>query len=495
MTLERIAEALGITPSPTPTPQGIQDLTQRADEAGENSLFVCIRGTRFDGHVLAKEAYGNGCRLFVAERPLELPADATVLIVPDTRRALGRLSAEFYRHPSQELSLVGITGTKGKTTTALLLRAILEQAGIPTGYIGTNGIDFLSTHRSSPNTTPDARTLQATLREMQNAGVRIVLLEVSSQAMLQHRVEGCHFDTLLFTNLYSDHIGPTEHASLAEYAACKHRLFTEFTARSAIFCSDAPGAQEMQRGCLAERILTVSTKRRADATAREILPYRTENALGVSFTYCYRREKTRITLPLLGTQNVDNALLAVTAAREFGISPTTAAAALAEVRIEGRSEVVPLENGALAVIDYAHNGESLSRLLSSLRDYSPTRLTVLFGSVGERTQMRREELGRASAAVADLAILTSDNPGSEDPDAIIDGIAKAFLGSNVPYLRIPDRREAILSAVRQAIPGEILVLAGKGHEDYQLIGREKVPFSERSILLDALSKAPVLPKS
>ena len=489
MKLDRLASVLKITLPDADAQKDIRTLTQHTREATEGSLFVCIRGARADGHLLAADAYRTGCRAFVAERELSLPSDATVLYVADTRAALGVLAVRFFGSPSLRLSLIGITGTKGKTTTALMLRTILEAAGIPTGYIGTNGIFFGDTALPSPNSTPDPITLQRSLSRMLAQGAKAAVIEVSSQGMLQNRVDGCCFDALLFTNLYPDHIGPGEHADLAEYVACKHRLFTDFPARIAVLNADAPVAKQMEKSCRAERILHTSQKHAADATAKDATPWRGERALGMQFIYrsASGAEQT-VRLPLLGTQNVENALLAMAVAEVgYGVSPATAAKALEALSIDGRSETIPLGDGAFAVIDYAHNGESLSRLLSALCVYKPSRLTVLFGSVGERTQMRRYELGRAAAEGADLAILTSDNPGTEDPDAIINEIATAFAGTDTPHVRIADRATAIHYAVEHRIPNEILVLAGKGQENYQLIGTEKVPFSDRAELLAALS--------
>lgn len=489
MKLGLLSEALGIELSHRDAVREIHRLTQRASEACEQSLFVCIRGAHHDGHAFAFDAYQQGCRAFVAERALDLPPDAILLLTENSEEALGKLASAFYGHPSRHLTLIGITGTKGKTTTALLLQKILQDASIPTGYIGTNGIQFSSVRRPSLNTTPDAITLQRTLSEMQQCGIRAVILEVSSQALLRQRVVGCHFDTVLFTNLYPDHIGPSEHLSMEDYRECKHRLFTDFSPHLAVFHADSPASREMQRGCTAKRILSVSRKVRADATASNEAPDRTAGSLGVSFDCQFHSSpRLKIHLPLVGTQNVENALLALTVAVErFGIAATAAAEALSSIRIAGRSESIPLPNGALAVIDYAHNGESLSRLLTALRSYAPSRLSVLFGSVGERTQLRRRELGEAAARMADRAILTSDNPGNEDPDNIIEEIASAFVGSNTPYVCIPDRADAIRFAASNVIPGEILVLAGKGHENYQLVGKEKIPFSEQEILKSAVT--------
>lgn len=462
----------------------IRRVTDCSSQAGGDSLFVCIRGCRSDGHAYAQDAYGRGCRAFLAEHPLTLPADAAVICVPDTRRALGALACRFYGDPSRELRVIGTTGTKGKTTTACLLARMLGQCGIPCGYIGTNGIHYGSVHLTTRNTTPDALTLQKSLRDMQHAGCRAAVVEVSSQALKQYRVEGMHFDTVLFTNLSHDHIGPDEHPDFADYAACKHRLFTDFGAKTMIYNADDPHAVEMLQGASAATRISCAMHSPADFAAREIRPVSEPGCFGLRFTLLTGRRQLPCLLPLIGQGNVTNALLAVACAvRGFGIPLRTAAGLLPEARIDGRSEVVPLPGGVVAVIDYAHNGVSLRQLLTNLREYRPARLICLFGSVGGRTALRRAELGRVAAELADFCILTSDNPGTEPPEQIIADIAQAFEGCQTPYLRIPDRAEAIQTAVRLSRAGDILVLAGKGHERYQLIGNEKIPFCERELLL------------
>ena len=463
-------------------------VTQNSADATPGSLFVCIRGSRSDGHRFAADAYRNGCRLFLAEQPLNLPPDALTVLTDNTHAALGWLACAFYGHPSHALRLVGITGTKGKTTTALLLSQILNQNGVLCGYIGTNGISFAGTVRNTQNTTPDALTLQKTLREMIEAGCRAAVLEVSSQAILLDRVAGTTFRDALFTNFSPDHIGPGEHPDLDNYFACKHRLFTDFGAETLCCNADDPRAEEMVAGTSASRVISVSLEANAAFRAVDIKPICREGFFGQTMTVLHGSERTGLTLPLIGKANACDALLALAVAREsFGIPTADAARALGACQIPGRSEFFRLPNRATAVIDYAHNAASLRQLLLSLREYRPRRLICLFGSVGERTELRRTELGKVAAELADLCILTSDNPGTEPPEQIIDEIASAFEGCETPYLKIPDRSEAIRRACALLKPGDLLVLAGKGHETYQLVGKEKVPFSERKILLESVS--------
>lgn len=462
----------------------IEAVVQNPKDATACSMFVCIRGARFNGHDFAPKAYENGCRIFVASEPIKLPKDATVFSVTDTREALAKLSSALNGNPSKEIKLIGITGTKGKTTVAMLLTQVLNQSGISCGYIGTNGISYNNRLLPSQNTTPDPITLQSTLRSMANDGVKAVILEVSSQAIYQSRVIGCEFDACVFTNLSSDHVGPNEHPTFAHYTECKHRLFTDFGCKLMVANLDDPYATLMQSNTSAERTVTYSQiNEHADYVAKNVLPTLGKHGYGVSFSLHNEKDDLCCTLPMLGKFNVGNALAAVAVAKEcFAIPANKTLKILERASVDGRTETVRLASGACAVIDYAHNGTSLRQLLSALREYKPRRLICLFGSVGERSFLRRRELGDAAAQLCDLAILTSDNPGHEDPMAIIREIAASFEGTNTPYLAIPDRFDAIKEALCLAKQEDILVLAGKGHEAYQLIGDEKIPFSERDIL-------------
>lgn len=466
-------------------------ITENTARANAQSVFVCIRGAHVDGHDLAQNAYRNGCRHFVAEVPLRLPADATVITSPSTRTALAQLACKHYGEPSRRLRVIGITGTKGKTTTALLLHHILNGAGIPCGYIGTNGISVKEGQlQVTANTTPDAVTLQGALRDMVDAGCQAAVVEVSSQALKQERVFGTTFDTTIFTNLSPDHIGPTEHPDLADYAACKQKLFTDYPCQTVLCNIDDPFAGALLSATHAPHRLTCGISARADFSLTNVTPYRDGGVLGICFCVESRNAAPQVCrLPLIGQGNAYNALLAIACAAEcFGIPLSRSTTLLETVTVPGRSETICLPNGALAIIDYAHNGVSLRQLLTDLRAYTPKRLLLLIGSVGERTKLRRQEIGAVAGALADLCIFTSDNPGREDPAAIVQDIAAGARTCKIPALQIPDREEAIRQAVDRLQPNDFLVLAGKGHERYQLIGTEKCPFCEKEILLSYAQK-------
>ncbi|MBQ7320789.1 MAG: UDP-N-acetylmuramoyl-L-alanyl-D-glutamate--2,6-diaminopimelate ligase [Clostridia bacterium] len=465
----------------TNTATEVTHISNDSRQTHKDSLFVCIRGAISDGHDYATAAYANGCRLFVAARPLPLPPDATVLITENTREALHLLSAALYGHPSEQLRVVGITGTKGKTTTALMIAHILNSCGISAGYIGSNGVSYGSYHFHTVNTTPESCDIQRYLRDMVREGVRVCVMEVSSQALKLERVHGVRFDTCVFTNLSPDHISAHEHPDFEDYMACKAKLFRDYPHEHLIYNADDPLAEDVV-GASRAHALRFALHHPAEFTADRLSLMREEGKLGLTFRLFTAACEQTVTLPFPGAFSVCNALAAVAVCTVFGLNVPQIAKALETVSVSGRFEVISLDSGVTFVIDYAHNGISLRSALETLRQYRPNRLICLFGSVGGRTQMRRAELGRVAAELADLCIITSDNPDNEPPMNIIRDISAQFAGSSCPYLEIPDREEAIRHALAIAAPGDIVLLAGKGHERYQLIAGKYVPFCERDII-------------
>ena len=460
--------------------------------ATEDAIFFCLVGKTADGHGYAGSAYRNGCRIFVAERQLELPEDALCLTVPDTRVALADCSAEFYGHPERSMRLIGLTGTKGKTTTALLIRSLLENADIPTGYIGTNGVDYGRTHHQTVNSTPESAEIYRFLRYMLDEGINTCVMEISSQALWMGRTRGLIFDTVLFTNLSRDHIGGVEHPDFEHYRDSKRKLFTDYPTEAVVACADDPHVPYMTEGINAPLYL-YATEDSTDAAWRAVdMQAAVRNGrMGVTFSALRKGCPIRAGWfrPLPGIYNLQNALAALTVVCErFDVSPEAAAASLATAVVGGRFETVthPAMPDVTFVIDYAHNRASLTAVLDALADYSPRRLICLFGSVGGRTKERRRDLAEAAAHRCDLCILTSDNPGCEPPEEIISEIDAAFPPDACPRVAIPDRAEAIRYAVDIASEGDVILLAGKGHEDYQLVGVKRIPFSETDILLEAI---------
>ncbi len=445
------------------------------------SVFVCIKGAIADGHDYAQSAYDHGCRIFITDHPIPLPPDTMTMVTRDPRNALSLISSRIYGHPSRELKIVGITGTKGKTTSALMATHILNQCGIPAGYIGGNGVEFGSYHFDTVNTTPESCDIQYYLREMVKAGMRVCVMEVSSQGLKLARVKHINFDTCVFTNLSPDHISQYEHPDFEDYKACKAMLFEKFQHQHVIYNADDPLAEDVIGASRAPTI-RIAMHRPADLMADNIVLMREMGKLGLQFTLHSYEGRYTATLPFPGVFSVYNAMIATAICRRFGLSEPQIVHAMQNVMVRGRCEVIDLPHGATVVIDYAHNGVSLRAALETLRQYDPFRLICVFGSVGGRTQMRRAELGRVAAELADMCILTSDNPDGEDPKQIIRDIAAEFGEGACAHLEIPDREAAITHAVSISLPGDIILLAGKGHENYQLIAGRKVPFSEREIV-------------
>ena len=463
---------------------GISRIEYDSRRSGREDLFVCLTGARTDGHIYAPLAYEGGCRAFLTERKLDLPEDAVQIVTENTRRALAVISATFYGRPADELHVIGVTGTKGKTTTALLIHSILNAAGISCAYIGSNGVIINGEHIETMNTTPESMELHHFFALMRSSGVTHVALEVSSQALDHFRVYGIDFDVTVFTNLYRDHISPVEHASFEEYKAAKSKLFSDYKKRLIVYNADDSASLSVISG-------DKTTERRsfsvndcaADYFAREISPYRDADSLGVTFDCVHGDKTTHFRLMTPGNFSVYNGLAAVAVASYYGVPAELSADILRDTSVSGRFEVVRGLPGRTFIIDYAHNGISLREALKVLREYDPERIICLFGSVGGRTEERRRGLAEAASEYADYVVITSDNPDRE-PAAQIAAEIESHLAPGVPHEIIVDRESAVRRTVRMSRPGDIVLFAGKGHERYQLIEGIKTPFSERSIILD-----------
>jgi UDP-N-acetylmuramoyl-L-alanyl-D-glutamate--2,6-diaminopimelate ligase len=484
------------------------DIVYNSANAKAGAVFVCIVGARSDGHTYAQSAYDKGCRIFIVSHDLSLPDDAAIYMAKDTRIALAELSSAFFEHPSKSLNIIGITGTKGKTTSSLLIAGLLSSLGENVGYIGSNGIDYAGKHYNTANTTPESYNLHSCFRSMVNAGVTTVVMEVSSQAILMHRVHGIRFCTCVFTNLAHDHIGVGEHPTFENYRDCKAALFSDFGCSTMIYNAYDASSEYMRRNASAERYYSFSSQAEADFYADKISSYRRDGMLGVDFTLHAYGEALAASLSMAGDFNVENALCAIAVCTTLVKEKKLAlhfdgdremldafALVLSELSVDGRCQVVKNEYlpDRSFVIDYAHNGYSLSVVLQLLRSYCPRRLVCLFGSVGERSLDRREELATVASQLADLSIITSDNPGEEQPEKIIDEIYSYFKDAQHKAVKITDREEAIAYAVDISRPGDIILLAGKGHEDYQLVGKEKRPFNEKSLVKKYARQKAALP--
>ncbi len=463
----------------------ITDIAYDSRKAKSGVLFVCLTGVRADGHLFAKSAYDNGCRVFLCEKEIGLPDDAQIISCDDTRAALAKASCNLFRHPSREIAVIGITGTKGKTTVAHIIKQVLDQAGIMTGIIGTVGAGYGDVTLPTVNTTPESYELQKMFRQMADAGCKACAVEVSSLGLKAHRVDGTTFKIGIFTNLYPDHIGTNEHESFEEYAYWKKQLFP--LCENAIVNLDDEYSNQMLEG-FDGKVLSYGYSEKADLRLLGTEKVRVSNILAVRFSYQYKGNTYYDLISLPGDINAMNALAAVAAADFMGVPNTALGDSLAHVFVKGRGEVIDTGRDFSIIIDYAHNGVSLMSIIETARAYEHNRIIALYGSVGGRTEIRRRELGLVSGKMCDFTIITSDDPDFEDPEKIMDDIAAAVEEAGGQYVKIADRAEAIAYAVSIAEPHDIFIFAGKGHEQFMKIKGEKVPFSEREEIRKALNK-------
>lgn len=455
----------------------INDVTFDSRTAREGSLFVCLVGFNTDGHDYVKSAYDNGCRAFLCEWKVDLPDDCMIAVCKDTRAALHDIAAEFYGHPEKELKIIGITGTKGKTTTAWLTYSILNFVGKKCGYIGSNGIAFDSRRFDTANTTPESLILFKFFRMMADSGVKYVAMEVSSQALAKGRVRSLPFEITAFTNLYEDHIGEGEHPDFDDYKNSKKRLFTEYSFEKVIANADDPYTAFMTSGCK-NKLVTFGIEKPADYAATDIAKFKDSQNLGITF----KLNGLGYKLLSPGYFSVYNGLCAIAICRTLGVSFERIAEALAEATVDGRFEIVRAKKGVTFIVDYSHNGIALENALKTLKEYEPKRLICVFGSVGGRTRGRRKELAEASAKFADYTVITADNPDFEPAEDVCNDIA-SYMPEGSDFDVIPDREEAIKKVVEDSLEGDVILFAGKGHESYQLVEGKKVPFSEKLLIV------------
>ncbi|SEL19148.1 UDP-N-acetylmuramoylalanyl-D-glutamate--2,6-diaminopimelate ligase [Butyrivibrio sp. ob235] len=452
----------------------------------EGCLFICIEGMNFDGHSAATEASEKGAAAIVVQKDVELPENSSTVVVKveSTRYAMAFISAEWFGNPAQSLKTVGITGTKGKTTTTYLIRNMLENAGHKCGLIGTIEVIIGDEHIHAENTTPESYELQEYMRRMVDAGCDTVVMEVSSQGLMLHRSQGFIYDIGVFTNIEPDHIGPGEHKDFEDYMHCKGLLFKQ--CKVGIANADDPRMTEVTEGHTCE-LTTYGFAGDADLRAINLAYLHKPGELGVMFDTTGIIEM-HAQVPTPGRFSVYNALCAIDVAKHLGCDEEQIAAALKKAHVKGRIEMVKVSEEFTLMIDYAHNAMALKSLLSTLRDYHPTRLISVFGCGGNRSKLRRFEMGEVSGKLADFTIITSDNPRFEDPMDIMNDIETGMKKTDGEYIKIADRKEAIRYAIEHGEQGDIIVLAGKGHEDYQEIKGVKYPMDERVLIKEILEE-------
>lgn len=465
----------------------IENVVYDSRKVTEGSLFICIEGGTADGHTFIPDVVKKGAKALIVTKDVSglLPADAdvTVVRVKDSRYALAFVSAAYFGHPAEKLKVIGITGTKGKTTTTYLVKSILEHAGHKVGLVGTIEAVIGQEHIPANNTTPESYVLQEYFAKMVEAGCDTVVMEVSSQGLMLHRTQGFVFDYGIFTNIEPDHIGPLEHKDFADYMHCKGLLFKQ--CRVGIVNCDDAHYQDVIRNHTC-KIETFGFAENADYRAQDLKLISGAGFLGIDFK---ARGKVNLDIELHapGRFSVYNALCAIAICNHFGVTADEVKEALLQAHVKGRIELVKVSDDFTLMIDYAHNAMALESLLTTLREYKPKRLVCLFGCGGNRSKLRRYEMGAVSGKLADLTVITSDNPRNEEPQAIIDDIKVGISKTDGKYVEIIDRKEAIAYVIRHGQPGDVIVLAGKGHEDYQEIKGKKYPMDERDIIADVLA--------
>ena len=464
--------------------QEISSLVYDSRNVEKDAMFVCVKGAAVDGHAFAKEVVEKGASVLVVSEDVEVGADVTVIKVADTREALAYLAAAYFDHPADTLKVIGITGTKGKTTTTYMVKSIMENAGFKVGLIGT--IEAIIGDEKIPanNTTPESYVVQEYFRKMLDAGCDYAVMEVSSQGLMMHRVDGFTFDVGIFTNIEPDHIGPNEHTSFEHYLSCKKMLLRQ--CRIGIVNRDDEHYEKIIDGhtCSLE---TYGFSPEADLRAVNPELLTKKGVLGISYDL-QGLLNFPVEIDLPGKFSIYNSLTAIAICRHFNVSEENICKALKCAKVKGRIEMEKVSDDFTLMIDYAHNAMSLESLLTTLREYKPNRLVCLFGCGGNRSRDRRFEMGEVSGKLADLTIITSDNPRNEEPQAIIDDIKTGISKTEGKYVEIIDRKEAIAYAIHHGQPGDIIVLAGKGHEDYQEIKGKKYPMDERVLIREILEE-------
>ena len=467
----------------------ITNITSDSREVKQGDMFVAIKGFDVNGHDFVKKAIENGAKVvLVNEDELAnikeyITPDVTLVVTKDTREALAKCACNFYDNPSEKVKLIGVTGTKGKTTTTFMIKKILEKQGIKTGLVGT--IASYSGDRKiedSDRTTPDSLKLQSLFAEMVKDNCQAIVMEVSSQSLKLHRVDGCNFNYCVFTNFSEDHISPKEHPNMEDYFNSKLKLF-QMCQEGFINADDINTIRvpALVPNCL---VKSYGIDNECDLLAKDI----TITNSYVDFRVKINGKNERIKTCIPGRFSVYNSLAAISIAEKMGCSTDAIKEALLEVRVPGRSELVDNPLGLTIMIDYAHSPESLQSILQAVKSYTRGKVISVFGCGGDRDTAKRPQMGEISGKIADFTIITSDNPRTEVPEQIVKDIEVGMKKTNGKYKCVVDRTEAIKEAILMAVKNDIIVLAGKGHETYQEINHEKHPYDEREIIKNIMDE-------
>ena len=466
----------------------IKSLESDSRKVEENSMFVAIKGFDTDGHKYIADAIEKGATAIMVEegtdlKKIKLPEGVTLIVAPNTRYSLAICASNFYKNPAKKLKIVGITGTKGKTTTTFMIKSILEKQGKKVGLIGTIA-KYIGDKKleDSDRTTPDSLELHKLFAQMVKEKVDVVVMEVSSQSLKLDRVAGIEFDVGVFTNFLRDHISPKEHPDMEDYFNSKLKMFS--MCKKAYINGDDLQVQKLTKMDLPCEIKTYGIDNPCNVLAKDI----TVTSASVDFKVKIDEKNERVKTGIPGRFSVYNSLAAICVATEFGANADQIKEALLAVRVPGRSELVDNKKGLTIMIDYAHSPESLESILTAVKAYTRGRLISVFGCGGDRDSTKRPIMGEISGRIADFSIITSDNPRTEEPDEIIKEIETGMKKTNGKYVWIENRREAIKEAIKMANKTDVIVLAGKGHEPYQEINGVKHPFDERVIVKEVIEE-------
>ncbi|MFO7152635.1 MAG: UDP-N-acetylmuramoyl-L-alanyl-D-glutamate--2,6-diaminopimelate ligase [Bacillota bacterium] len=472
--LENLSEILSVK---GPKDIDIKSIAYDSRKVEKGSLFVAIPGFKLDGHDFIGEAIEKGAVAVIGEKDVDLKDDVLYVRVKDSRKALSEASSTFFGRPSEKMKVIGVTGTNGKTTTTYLIKAILDEAGFPTGVIGTVGIRMKDRLLPSERTTPESLELNRIFAEMQREGVEYVSMEVSSHSLKLHRVDSVRFEVGVFTNLTQDHLD--FHENFEDYYSSKKKLF--YLSRKAAINADDPSGRRLCRE-LDIPLLTYGIEEKADVKAENVKI----DSNGVSFDVVYNGERKTVVYRVPGRFSVYNSLAAITAGLLLGIDLDTMAKALEKVKgVPGRFEPVDEGQDFTVIVDYAHTPDGLENVLNTIKSFAKGKIITVFGAGGDRDRTKRPLMGKVVARYSDYFIITSDNPRSEDPEAIIRDIEEG-LDETSKYEKIVDRRAAIERAIEMASAGDVVLIAGKGHENYQIVKDKVLPFDDREVAREFL---------
>lgn len=468
----------------------INNVRNNSNDVSTNDMFVAVKGFDSDGHEHIEEAINNGAKVILAQEDTinknvikEIKDDVTLVLAKDTRYALAICACNFYQNPSKKFKLIGVTGTKGKTTTTYMIRDILEKKGIKVGLIGTVA-SYVGDRKiaNNENTTPESLKLQEIFSKMLEEKCEVVVMEVSSQSLKLERVAGCDFDIGIFTNLSEDHISAKEHPDMEDYFNSKVKLFK--MCKKGFINADDVYATRIPKLAPECQISTYGIDNHCDLLAKDITV--TNQYVDFKVKIGDKNERVKVSIP--GRFSVYNSLAAIAVALGFCATADNIKDALLDIRVPGRSELVDNKLGLTIMIDYAHTPTSLEKILSSVKIYTKGRVISVFGCGGDRDKNKRPMMGEVSGRVADYTIITSDNPRTEDPEQIVKDVEEGIKKTNGKYECIVDRVEAIRKAIKMASKKDIIVLAGKGHEQYQEINKKRYPFDEVEIVNNIINE-------